>query len=187
VSDLLNNKIKELKIKKKKDELYKRQEEKKHKEMNKKETDYFKNNFIKHKKKLADLIKLLNKDKDIKWGIKLFCTKNEFRITFSPERLENPHIYLNLYVHFSFIVKELRTLFIVNSEQWGLESPYLPKKFADISSTIGGLDRLEGKWVSTSQGFRAKTKNFKIDEPQKAFDYYIDKIINTSKIDYTNS
>jgi hypothetical protein len=61
------------------------------------------------------------------------------------------------------------------------------EKFADTYSSIGRPSRLDDKWVSLFEGFKGKTKNFKIDELQESFGYYIDKITNTSKIDYTNS
>ena len=66
------------------------------------------------------------------------------------------------------------------TELWS-KIPYFPEKF----SAKGFDPNLEDTWQSLSSiDFRDKYKRFNLDEPKNAFDYFVDQIINITKINY---
>ena len=190
MSDNLEEKINELKDKSKKDkkELKNKnkkdkEDKKKHLELTNKEIDFFKKNLIQYEKKLKDLIKLLNKDKDNVWKLTFAYYRATFSVNFETDNFPNdPHIYLNIYVVIDRNqTKKDKYIKVSTSEQWTLDTPYFPEKF----SAKGFDPNLEDTWQSLSSiDFRGKYKRFNLDEPKNAFDYFVDQIINITKINY---
>tara|TARA_Y100000389_G_C17420564_1_gene496442 strand:+ start:1047 stop:1631 length:585 start_codon:yes stop_codon:yes gene_type:complete len=189
----LDKKINELKKKKEKEKEDSKKRKEKEREIEKKENDFFKKNLSQYKKKLKDLVKLLSQDKDNIWKLSLRNLNYTFIINFETygfDFRDHPFIDVSLKVYIDKYIKNKKHSYLEVQiyEGWNENSSYYPKYFTERFNPEDKKSydlSAQNVWRTIFPDYRIKHKKFELNEAENAFNYFVDQIINFSKIDYS--
>ena len=189
----LEKKINELKEKKKKEKNENKKKKEKEREIEKKKYIFYKKNLTHYKKKLKNLIKLLSEDKDNIWKLSLRKLDYVFQVDFETypfDHRDHPIIDISLKVYIDNYIKNKKHSYLEVQiyEGWNENSSYYPKYFTERFNLEDKKSydlSAQNVWRTIFPDYRIKRKEFKLSDTENAFSYFVDQIINVSKIDYS--